>query len=62
MGVTAGASAPDALVQDVIDQLKALGAIAVRRMQGVQETIQFPLPKGLKRSDTQGSTAAGPSA
>ena len=62
VGVTAGASAPDALVQGVIDQLKALGAIAVRRMQGVQETIQFPLPKGLKRSDTQGSTAAGPSA
>jgi 4-hydroxy-3-methylbut-2-enyl diphosphate reductase len=48
VGLTAGASAPDILVQDVIARLRALGAVSVRKMQGVEETIQFPLPKGLK--------------
>ena len=47
VGLTAGASAPDVLVQQVIDQLRALGAISVRRMQGVQEHVRFPLPRGL---------------
>jgi 4-hydroxy-3-methylbut-2-enyl diphosphate reductase len=48
VGLTAGASAPDILVQDVIARLRALGAVSVRKMAGVEETIQFPLPKGLK--------------
>jgi 4-hydroxy-3-methylbut-2-en-1-yl diphosphate reductase len=48
VGLTAGASAPDILVQDVIARLKSLGAVSVRKMAGVEETIQFPLPKGLK--------------
>lgn len=48
VGVTAGASAPDVLVQAVITRLKDLGAIAVREIAGVQEHVQFPLPKGLK--------------
>jgi 4-hydroxy-3-methylbut-2-en-1-yl diphosphate reductase len=48
VGLTAGASAPDILVQQVIERLRALGAVAVRRMPGVVETIEFPLPKGLK--------------
>ena len=47
VGLTAGASAPDVLVRQVIERLKALGAVGVRRMQGVQETIEFPLPMGL---------------
>ncbi len=47
VGLTAGASAPDVLVQRVIGQLKALGAASVRRMQGVEEHVRFPLPKGL---------------
>jgi 4-hydroxy-3-methylbut-2-enyl diphosphate reductase len=47
VGLTAGASAPDILVQQVIERLKALGAVSVRKMPGVQETIQFPLPMGL---------------
>ena len=47
VGLTAGASAPDVLVQRVIQQLKQLGAVAVRRMQGVEEHVRFPLPKGL---------------
>ncbi len=48
VGLTAGASAPDILVQQVITQLKALGAVSVRTLPGVEETVHFPLPKGLK--------------
>ncbi|WP_395700920.1 4-hydroxy-3-methylbut-2-enyl diphosphate reductase [Aquabacterium sp.] len=47
VGLTAGASAPDVLVQDVIVRLKSLGATSVRRMPGAEETVHFPLPKGL---------------
>ncbi len=52
VGVTAGASAPDVLVQAVIARLKALGAVSVRSLQGIEETVKFPLPKGL-RLDTE---------
>jgi 4-hydroxy-3-methylbut-2-enyl diphosphate reductase len=47
VGLTAGASAPDVLVQEVIARIKSLGATAVRTMDGVQETMKFPLPKAL---------------
>ncbi|MEO6032012.1 MAG: 4-hydroxy-3-methylbut-2-enyl diphosphate reductase [Burkholderiaceae bacterium] len=47
VGLTAGASAPDILVQQVIDRLKALGAVSVRSLAGVAETVHFPLPMGL---------------
>jgi 4-hydroxy-3-methylbut-2-enyl diphosphate reductase len=47
VGLTAGASAPDILVQQVIERLRALGAVSVRKLAGVQETTHFPLPKGL---------------
>jgi 4-hydroxy-3-methylbut-2-enyl diphosphate reductase len=48
VGLTAGASAPEILVQQVIERIRALGAVAVRKMDGIEETIKFPLPKGLK--------------
>ena len=48
VGVTAGASAPEVLVREVVDRVKALGAVSVRKMDGVTETVKFPLPKGLK--------------
>jgi 4-hydroxy-3-methylbut-2-enyl diphosphate reductase len=48
VGLTAGASAPEILVRQVIDRLKALGAVSVRNMGGIAETVKFPLPKGLK--------------
>ena len=48
VGLTAGASAPEVLVKQVIDRIKALGATSVRKMDGIQETVKFPLPKGLK--------------
>jgi 4-hydroxy-3-methylbut-2-enyl diphosphate reductase len=47
IGVTAGASAPEVLVQDVITRLKELGAKSVRVLDGVEEHVTFPLPKGL---------------
>ena len=56
IGLTAGASAPDVLVQAVIARLRALGAVSVRTLDGVQETMKFPLPKGLK-TDAGGDAA-----
>jgi 4-hydroxy-3-methylbut-2-en-1-yl diphosphate reductase len=47
VGVTAGASAPDILVQQVTARLRELGALAIRTMDGVREDVQFPLPRGL---------------
>jgi 4-hydroxy-3-methylbut-2-enyl diphosphate reductase len=47
VGLTAGASAPEVLVQDVIARLREFGALSVRKMHGVAETVHFPLPKGL---------------
>jgi 4-hydroxy-3-methylbut-2-en-1-yl diphosphate reductase len=47
VGLTAGASAPDILVQQVIERLRGLGAVSVRRLPGVQEDVEFPLPLGL---------------
>ena len=49
IGVTAGASAPEVLVKRVIEQLKILGAVSVRTMDGLVENVSFPLPKGLPR-------------
>ena len=47
IGVTAGASAPDILVRQVIDRLKALGATDVAELAGVVESTVFPMPRGL---------------
>jgi 4-hydroxy-3-methylbut-2-en-1-yl diphosphate reductase len=47
VGLTAGASAPDVLVQQVIMRLREFGVVSLRRLAGVQETVEFPLPKGL---------------
>ena len=49
MGVTAGASAPEVLVQSVIARLQDLGAQAPVEMQGRIETITFSMPKELRR-------------
>ncbi len=54
VGVSAGASAPEILVQELVARLQALGVKSVRALDGVQEGIAFPLPKGL-------STKAGAS-
>ncbi len=48
VGVTAGASAPEVLVQEVLARLAALGVHGVRELEGVAERVVFPLPKGLQ--------------
>jgi len=52
IGVTAGASAPEILVQQVVARLKALGGLSVRELDGVEEHVTFPLPKGLNPRPT----------
>jgi 4-hydroxy-3-methylbut-2-en-1-yl diphosphate reductase len=47
IGVTSGASAPEVLVREVIAKLKSLGAASVRELEGITESIVFPLPRGL---------------
>jgi 4-hydroxy-3-methylbut-2-enyl diphosphate reductase len=47
IGVTAGASAPEVLAQAVIARLRELGVRSVRSLEGIEETISFPLPRGL---------------
>ena len=47
IGISAGASAPEVLVQELVQRLKGVGVKSVRNLDGVQETVAFPLPKGL---------------
>ncbi|KAF0814109.1 4-hydroxy-3-methylbut-2-enyl diphosphate reductase [Andreprevotia sp. IGB-42] len=47
VGITAGASAPDILVQRVIERIKEYGAESVTPMSGIEESVVFSLPKGL---------------
>jgi len=49
VGITAGASAPEELVTDLVERLRSLGARAVRTLPGIEEHTSFPLPKGLVR-------------
>lgn len=48
IGLTAGASAPELLVEEVISTLKTLGAASVRTLEGVTENVVFPVPKELQ--------------
>jgi 4-hydroxy-3-methylbut-2-enyl diphosphate reductase len=47
IGLTAGASAPELLVREVVERLRQVGAREVRSLDGVIEEVVFPLPKGL---------------
>ena len=47
VGVTAGASAPEVLVQGVVERLRQLGGTELREMDGITESVVFPLPKTL---------------
>jgi 4-hydroxy-3-methylbut-2-enyl diphosphate reductase len=49
VGVTAGASAPEVLVQEVISQLKQWGGESAIEIQGIEEKVVFSMPKELKR-------------
>jgi 4-hydroxy-3-methylbut-2-enyl diphosphate reductase len=48
VGLTAGASAPEVLVKAVIDRIRSFGAVSVRKLPGIEETVKVPLPKGLR--------------
>ncbi len=61
VGVTAGASAPEVLVTEVVARLRSLGARSVRELDGAIENIVFPLPKGLgSQQPVHASTHSAP--
>jgi len=60
VGVTAGASAPEVLVKEVLARLAELGATVVRELDGAVERIVFPLPKGLHGKATAKAPERGP--
>lgn len=55
VGVTAGASAPEILVNEVIERLRAEGGETVREFDGIEESITFSIPKALRRMDIKPS-------
>jgi 4-hydroxy-3-methylbut-2-enyl diphosphate reductase len=60
VGVTAGASAPEVLVREVVDRLRDLGATSVTELSGTVEHIVFPLPAGLRGTHAAKAPVAGP--
>jgi len=58
VGITAGASAPEVLVEDVIDALRRLGSVDVSQLPGRHETIEFRLPPELTGGLTAGRVTA----
>jgi 4-hydroxy-3-methylbut-2-enyl diphosphate reductase len=58
IGITAGASAPELLVEQLVERLGALGITSVRRLPGAQENMTFPLPRGLGKSAAPVDTPA----
>lgn len=50
VGVTAGASAPEVLVQAVVERLRELGASSIAELSGITEKVTFPLPKALAQA------------
>jgi 4-hydroxy-3-methylbut-2-enyl diphosphate reductase len=54
VGITAGASAPEVLVKEVMERLRALGAASVTELAGTAENVVFPLPKGLAPGAARG--------
>jgi 4-hydroxy-3-methylbut-2-en-1-yl diphosphate reductase len=49
VGITAGASAPERLVNDLTERLKGLGVKSIKALEGIEEHVSFPMPKGLSR-------------
>ena len=48
IGLTAGASAPEILVQRVVERLREWGVTAVNEQAGVLESVEFPVPRELR--------------
>ena len=61
VGVTAGASAPEVLVKQVLVRLKEMGALGVTEISGAAENVTFPLPKGLLGQASSKAPELGPS-
>jgi len=59
IGVTAGASAPEVLVREVIEHLRAFGGVEVREQSGIEENVTFPLPKNLTAAAQAARAARG---
>jgi 4-hydroxy-3-methylbut-2-enyl diphosphate reductase len=57
VGITAGASAPETLVDGVIEALRALGAIGVDTLPGIEEKVEFRLPAELLRKHAEERTS-----
>ena len=57
VGVTAGASAPEVLVREVLTRLKSFGAGSVRELEGAPENVVFPMPKGLPAAHASAAKA-----
>ena len=55
VGITAGASAPEVLVNELIARLRALGAGEVRALEGIEEAVVFSLPRELARAQPDGT-------
>lgn len=53
VGITAGASAPEILVEEIIERLYTFSDVTVETMPGVEEDVEFPLPKGLWKRDLE---------
>ncbi|MCE2986008.1 MAG: 4-hydroxy-3-methylbut-2-enyl diphosphate reductase [Burkholderiales bacterium] len=60
VGLTAGASAPELLVQQIVERLKSLGAKSVRALDGVQENVTFKLPVNLIDEHAASQTQRAP--
>lgn len=60
VGVTAGASAPEVLVKQVLVRLKEMGALGVTEISGAAENVTFPLPKGLLGQASSKAPELGP--
>jgi 4-hydroxy-3-methylbut-2-enyl diphosphate reductase len=60
VGLTAGASAPEVLVQQIVERLKSLGAKSVRALDGVQENVTFKLPVNLIDEHAASQTQRAP--
>ncbi len=56
IGITAGASAPEVLVTELIGRLRELGVVSIRKLAGVEESVRFPLPTGLGGNVDRGSS------
>jgi 4-hydroxy-3-methylbut-2-enyl diphosphate reductase len=56
IGISAGASAPEVLVLEVIERLKQLGATEVSELDGILENVVFPLPKSLAKGSVSQSS------